>query len=319
MPMSEKKLHVVFAPTNTITILGEKGGGKSNFCCVLMEALVLLGYEIWTNIHFFGYSIKDKAKWTEHIAEACNKDMLKKGIKYRRVPNEIHVFSTLSELMYGLCEYGTKIVFLDEAGIVAETGTSSKTNTIKRLAYIIRHFDACLVNIAQLKGSLPPALRKELVDFEFNAYKKSRRVTIGRRGTATDELTGETYIAFPVVKTWKKTPHTKLAHDSFFISDMVPDIDLKKLLEQLGKADSSMDIINGYGKKVIDRLMREQPVSDGTGNAKDFSFSFFEHHYRTNHNTNFDLDALSVITGKPKSLLYTYKSKWKKSIQNIEN
>ena len=246
MSLTSEQLHRVFSPANTITIVGEKGAGKSNFCCVLMELLVQLGYEIWTNIHFFGW---------EKIGEACNEGMLKKGIPYRKLPGEVHVFSTLSELMYGLCEPGKKIVFLDEAGIVAKSGTTKKTTVIKLLTLIIRHFNTCIVNIAPLKTNLPPDLRDRLVDFEFNAYRERRRVTIGRRATKENDL-GETFIAFPVVDEWWGTPHTLLAHDSYFISDLVPDIPLVELLEQLGKAESSLDVISGYGREVIDSLMK---------------------------------------------------------------
>ena len=306
MPITEEQLLRVFSPKNTITVWGPKGSGKSNFACVLMELLVQLGYEIWTNIHFFGYGIENKEEWTKEIAQACNIDYLKKGIRYLQVPPQIHVFSELSELMYGLCIYGTKVVFLDEAGIIAESGTSSKTATIKRLATIIRHFDACMVNISALMGSVAPALREGHVDYEFNTRTEKRKVTIGQRVENTDEMTGMKYATFPVVKTWQKTPHTKLAHDSFFISDMVVDLDLKKLLEQLCKARSSVHMISGYGKACIDKLMEESPkhVADTTKSKifKEFDLG------------NFNYDNLTKKYDIDKKILYVYKNEWKKNL-----
>ena len=117
---TEQQLYSIFHESNTNLILGGKGSGKTNFTSAIMRLLVSLGYEIYTNIHFFDY---------EDVAKACNRGKLPKGVTYLRVPQEIHTVATLSELLYGLLRPGMKAVFIDEAGIVSPTGISKDTKT----------------------------------------------------------------------------------------------------------------------------------------------------------------------------------------------
>jgi len=158
--IGKKTANKIFASDMTIIMVGAKGSGKTNFASVLMEMLVSLGYQIWTNIHFFDY---------DDVEEAIKINKLKKDIEYHKKPDEVHVVSTTHELLKGLVGKGKKVVFLDEAGIHASSSQpmSKATVSIKQLAYIIRHFDACLVIIAQVEGSIPPDLREKLVDWKI--------------------------------------------------------------------------------------------------------------------------------------------------------
>lgn len=242
----EKMLRDLFHESRTNLILGQKGAGKTNFTSVLMKELSYLGYDVWTNVHFFDYN---------DVGEACSKGKLPKGVRYQRVPPTIHVFSSLSELLYGLLEPGPKAVFLDEAGIVSHTGTSKDTKTVKQLAYIIRHFDCALTLITQVAGSVPPDLRDNLVDFRLKITKEGRHrvLTISERSIALDDFENE-YINFLEVKTLHHLPKSRLPYDGDFPSTLEFDVDLKKALAELGKLKSSLELEH-EGKEIIDKLI----------------------------------------------------------------
>lgn len=243
----------VFHESRTNILLGQKGAGKSNAASVIIKELSDLGYEIWTNIHFFEYA---------EIGKACNRGKLPKGVRYQRVPGNVHTFSTLSELLYGLLEPGPKAVFLDEGGIVAHTGTSKNTKTIKKLAYIIRHFDCALTIITQVATSVPPHLREELVDFQLKINKEGKRrlLIIKEREVALDEFENE-YINFRERKTYGNIPKTILPYDGDFPSTLDFDINLDKALSELGKLKSSIEV-EERGKEILDKLCEEKNNND---------------------------------------------------------
>ena len=172
--MIEKKaLLEIFADDKTILMIGSKGNGKTNAASVFMETLVEdLGYEIWTNIHFFDYKnvgIAIKRKKLPHSPE---------GHTYVEKHPRIHVVSKLSEVLHGTIDSGPrgKAFFLDEAGIHASSGRalSKSTNTIKDLNKIIRHFESCFILIAQMEGDVPPNLREKDCDYRFDMRKISK-------------------------------------------------------------------------------------------------------------------------------------------------
>jgi hypothetical protein len=236
----------VFHESRTNLILGQKGSGKTNVASVLIKELSNLGYSVWTNIHFFDY--KD-------VGKACNLGKLPVGVTYQRVPGNVHVFSSLTELLYGLLEPGPKAVFLDEAGIVAHTGTSKSTTTVKKLAYIIRHFDCALTLITQVATSVPPHLREELVDFQLKVEKEGKRriLIVKEREVALDEFENE-YINFRERKSYDNIPKSVLPYDGDFPSTLRFDIDLDEALSELGKLKSSIEL-ETKGKGIINDLI----------------------------------------------------------------
>lgn len=253
---NEHELKAIFHESNTIFILGAKGAGKTNFVSELMRLLVYLGYEIYTNIHFFSY---------EEVPRACTRGKLPKGITYLRVPESIHVVHQLSDLLYGLLKPGKKVVFIDEAGIVSPTGISSDTKTIQALVAIIRHFDCAYAHIAQLKKQVSPSMRKDFIDFRLKVIKCNgglRKLEIGKRKVIKDEE-GEEYITFPLVDTKRFIPKSKLPYDGDFPSTFKIDIDLKKAMDEFGKVGSSLELEDGKGKEILDRLMdaKKKPMT----------------------------------------------------------
>lgn len=246
---NEYELKAIFHESNTIFIIGAKGAGKTNFVSELMRLLVFLGYEIYTNIHFFS---------PDEVPLACTRGKLPKGITYLKVPESIHVVYKLSDLLYGLLNPGKKVVFIDEAGIVSPTGISTDTKTIQALVAIIRHFDCAYAHIAQLKRQVSPSMRKDFIDYRLKIIKCRgglRKLDIGQRKVVTDE-NGEEDIQFPVVDTKRFIPKSKLPYDGDFPSTFKIDIDLKKALDEFGQVKSSLELEAGKGKEILDGLMK---------------------------------------------------------------
>lgn len=247
--IKKEKFLEVFASEITNVILGAKGSGKTNFASVLMQDFVSLGYHVWTNIHFFDYN---------EVGEACNKGLLKKGIIYRKKPDEIHVVSSLYELLCGLVGEGKKVCILDEAGIHASSSQSLSKGTvaIKQLNLIIRHFNCCVIFITQSSDTLPPSLRETLVDYRIRVKKPNRSVEFGKREVVVDDFNNE-IINFPVVKTYKNIPHSEYPYDSNFPSGFDIDIDLKLALSELSKLESSLQVLK-HGKEVLETLYNRE-------------------------------------------------------------
>ena len=241
----KEKFLDVFAPDKTNIILGAKGSGKTNFASVLMESFVAYGYEVWTNIHFFDY---------ENVGIAINKHKLKRGVDYKKKPPEIHVVSSLYEMLCGLTKEGKKVVILDEAGIHASSSQSMSkgTTALKQLAYIIRHFDCCMILITQTSGSIPPDLREKLIDYRIKIYRQRRKAEFGERSVAQDEY-GNDYINFPTVKTFSNIPHSVYPYDSHFPTGFEIDIDLKNALAALSKLKSSVEV-EQHGREMLEEL-----------------------------------------------------------------
>lgn len=250
--MNKQQTLFVFKPDHTVTLLGGKGQGKTNLASVIIERLVEYGYTIFTNIHFFDF---------DDIGEACNIGKLKSMVDYKKKPDEVHVVTTLSELMLGLCQKGKKIVILDEAGINVASGVTKQTTTIQQLTYILRHFNACILFIAQTKGSLPPAIREKLVDFELTVHKKPFYFfTLGKREIAQDDY-GNEYINFPFTDDMRwRIPPSKYPYDGLFPSGFEADLNLKIALAKLSELKSSMEVESQKGIDVIKRLIEDVPI-----------------------------------------------------------
>ena len=250
-------LRDIFAEDKTILITGPKGDGKTNLAGVIKQTLVeMLGKAVWTNIHYFKIENVEKAKQIGKLADV-------KGHVYIPKPELIHVIKSLSEVILGIVEsfLEGKVFVLDEAGIHADSSaaTGKSTRTIKQLNRIIRHFDCCFIIITQTKGSVPPDLRKNDVDYHFR-IKKTRQgyiVEIGKKKSETDEYTGEEKITFPTVKKIR-VPLCKYPLDGKFPTGFKIDIDLKEALDCLSEVEDSIEMMDkGRGKKIILDMIEE--------------------------------------------------------------
>jgi len=247
-------LNHIFAEDKTILITGSKGDGKTNLGSVIQQTLIeLLGFYVWTNMHFFTSKNIETAKKLGKLADI-------QGHVYVDKPEKVHVVKSLSELLLGIVDNVPtgKVFVLDEAGIHADSSraTGKSTRTIKQLNRIIRHFECCFVILTQTKGSVPPDLREKDVDYHFR-MKKIRGeyiLEIGKKKVESDELTGEEKIIFPTVKRIR-VPLTKYPADGKFPTGFSIDIDLKETLDVLSEFDDSIEVMHkGKGKIAIEEL-----------------------------------------------------------------
>ena len=250
-------LRDIFAEDKTILVTGSKGEGKTNLAGVMKQTVVeILGKAVWTNIHYFKIENIKKAKQIGKLADV-------KGHVYIPKPELIHVIKSLSEVILGIVEsfLEGKVFVLDEAGIHADSSepSSKSTRTIKKLNRIIRHFDCCFIIITQTKGSVPPDLRKNDVDYHFR-IKKTRQgyiLAIGKKKVETDEFTGEEKINFPTVKSIR-VPLCKYPLDGKFPTGFKIDINLKEALDRLSEVEDSIEMMDkGRGKKIILEMIGE--------------------------------------------------------------
>lgn len=253
--LSREALSHIFAEDKTILMTGSKGDGKTNLGSVIQQTLIeLLGFYVWTNMHFFTSKNVELAKKKGKLADAP-------GHIYVDKPEKLHVVRSLSELLLGIVDSvpTSKVFLLDEAGIHADSSiaTGKSTRTIKQLNRIIRHFECCFIILTQTKGSVPPDLREKDVDYHFR-MKKTRQgyiLEIGKKKVESDEFTGEEKITFPTVERIK-VPLTKYPVDGKFPTGFAIDIDLKEALDKLSEVEDSIEMMDkGKGKEIIMKMI----------------------------------------------------------------
>jgi len=250
-------LKEIFAEDKTILITGSKGDGKSNLASKIQETLIeLLGFQTWTNIHFIKYKNIELAKKKRKLADIP-------GHVYVAKSQQITVVKSLSEVLLGIVDSVTtgKVFLLDEGGIHADSShsTGKSTRTIKQLNRIIRHFECCFIILTQTKGSVPPDLRKNDVDYHFR-IKKIRGeyiLEIGKKKVEVDDFTGEEKITFPTVKKIV-VPPTKYPYDGKFPTGFKIDINLKDALDRLSTVEDSIEMMDkGKGKEILLEMIEE--------------------------------------------------------------
>ena len=244
-------VNTIFHEGNINTLLGPPGTGKTNLAVYFMEKAEELGYSVWTTVHFFKYS---------QVGQACEMGRLPKGIRYRKVPQDVHTVKTLSQLLLGLLEGRKNIVILDEAGIFASSTSpmSRKVRELKELAYVIRHLNASLLLIAQARGSIAPDLRSTLVTYEMRISKKGRyRNLVVKKARPVKNDEGEEEVRFvqvgPIIG---GIPLTRFPWDGFFIPKFEFDIKLEEAFNRLGEYNS-MEILD-EGPRIIKEMLEEK-------------------------------------------------------------
>ena len=249
----DRFVSLVFDEGVVSTLFGTPKAGKTNLAVVFMEMLVQLGYTVYTNINFFQFS---------QIKEAIAKHKLAKGVYYHKKPDEIHIVTSMSEILIGLLTTEKNVVILDETGIFGSStaATSKKVRSLKELTFIIRHLSSAIMFLAQSKGSIIPDLRSTLTEFEMRIRmisKWDRMFTVATAVRRMNDITGEEETVFEVAEgdEFHEVPQTMYPFDSKFLPVFDIDIDLTEALKRLGKYNS-LDVME-VGAGIVKELAKE--------------------------------------------------------------
>lgn len=250
--MVEKRpfTEVVFKEGTISNLYGLPGAGKTNVASFFMEKGVERGFYIYTNVHFFKL---------EDVGKAIKMGKLPPGPHYIRKPEQIMTVTKISDLLEGLLTTRKNITFIDEGGFFATStlGTSKKVRQLKELCYIIRHLNSSFFLIAQARGSIVPDLRKTLIQYQLDIYKKSdkyRELSISIAETYINE-DGERDVRFKEIDTIGAIPLSRLPWDGYFLPKFKFDIDLTEAFDELGEYNS-VDVIE-HGPAIIRKLKKE--------------------------------------------------------------
>jgi len=251
--MVDKKgfIKTVFAEGNVVTIMGAMGSGKTDKACFLMEKAWKQGFHCHTIINFFK---------SDEIQKAIKLGKLRSDIEYIDKPHEIHFVNNFSELLLGLLEYNTNIVFLDEAALFGSSNepNSKRVRMLKQITYIIRHLDASIVFICQSSKSLVPDLRKNLVSYHLKIKKLSddnRTMIISKPDKIIDDF-GEESNSFRIIDIIENMPSSHLPYDSKFLPSFKFDIDIDTILDAIGGLNSIQ--VKERGRDIIKKIINKK-------------------------------------------------------------
>lgn len=243
------------------------GYGKTNLACKLFEKAVQKGYHIYTVINFFREDEIDKAiklgYLPSHYLNPKTKEKVK--IQYQPKHSNIHTTFYLSEVLEGLLTTTKNNFTVDEAAFFASSTDAMNTRVkqLKLLAYTIRKLNSSLLIVAQSKGSVVPALRDELIEYELRVYRENnpklqpwerrRDLVIFKR--LHEPGLEEKSIFVPVVSIKGITP-TIYPFDSKFLPKLTFDIDLQEFFDRIGRYNSLE--VRKYAKDILEELKEER-------------------------------------------------------------
>ena|GEM_PF-4767763 len=202
--------------------------GKSNVASYLIEQGVPLGYNFYTNLLFYDFNELDEA-----IREGI---LQQKKEYYRKLPQEVHTITTMSELVLGLNSTKNNITLLDEALLFANSkkGSSKDIRWFEGLVTQIGKFHSSIVLIAQAKGKLATLLKEDIPSFELKVKKISHynryvEVWYNPPQSATDAE--EPYKE----DEWGNIPPTRYPYDTYAPAGFDYDIDMEKFINRISK------------------------------------------------------------------------------------
>jgi len=239
------------------------GYGKTFVATKLMEKAVEKRYHVYTVMNFFK---------PDQINQAIKKGFLldkykdpKTGeevqINYRPKHENIHIVFYLSDLLMGLLTTGKNHFCLDEGAFFAGSADhmQKKVKDMKLLAYTIRKLNSSMMIIAQSKGSVVPALRDELLEYELRIYKETtpflkdwmrRRDLVIFKRLHEQGLEEESMLVH--LGTIKGVRPPIYPVDSKFLPKLTFDIDLKRFYDEIGQYNSME--VRQHAKEILQDL-----------------------------------------------------------------
>ena len=256
----------LFGEGSICTIFSPPGYGKTNLACKLFEKAVQKGYHIYTVINFFPEDQIETALKKGYLPSYYIDPKTSKKVSINYVPKHpnIHVTFYLSKVLEGLLSTKKNNFTLDEAAFFAGSTESmtKKVRQLKLLAYTIRKLNSSLLIIAQSKGSIVPALRDELVEYELRIERdenpklkpneRRRDLVIYRR---VHRAGFEEVPLFQYVMTIRGITPTVYPFDSKFLPKFTMDIDLEEFFDRIGQYNSLE--VRKYARSILEELKNE--------------------------------------------------------------
>lgn len=219
------------SPGMLLLITATMRAGKTNTASYLIEKAVDLGYNIYTNLLFFTY---------EEIDEAIKEGILKqKKEYYRRVPPEVKIVTSMSELILGLNSTRKNITLLDEGQLLASAkkGVSKEVRWFEGFMTQIGKFDSSMAIIAQFKSKLGTMLKEDIPSYEIKMHKISfynRYAEIWFNPPQSDEIEDESHL----VSTWRDIPPSHYPYDHLAPAGFEFDLDIEQFINRISKMNS---------------------------------------------------------------------------------
>jgi hypothetical protein len=267
---------------NINTLLGVPRAGKSNFAVLLMYYLFICGWEVHTIIQFFKKESIPRAieldkllpenllasnKTYSKIAPQLNTPKFEKYLPnghYLERPSGITVNTCLSSMLKACLKPGKHVVFIDEGGILAESTAHAtvKVRTMKKIAIMIGHLNACLWLLSQSDAFISPVFRDDIITYQMSMETQlddsekvlDRYLIIRKKSKIRDESNREV-VDFPEVGRFHNILPSPLPYDNKFFARFVIDLDIDEAYQRFGEYDS-VEIMN-YAEYIVDELVRD--------------------------------------------------------------
>lgn len=246
-----------FEDGNINTIIAPPKEGKTNLAVWLCFNAIKYGYRVLTNINMFK---------PENIQKAIEKGWLK-DIEYEEIPEDFKYLPLASQLILESTKREKNIVVIDEGGI-SISSSRALTDTVvqfKFLGYSIRKIGACLIVIAQSKGSIVPVLRKDLVDYEINVIKNHNgsrdfEVLKSRRFFNRDKRDYD--VSFEPFDYRHNIPYTPIPYDTRHPGGFSWDIDLQEFYQIIALSGYDSIEIRDKIPSIIRNLVAEKKIDE---------------------------------------------------------
>lgn len=251
-------LKSTLSPGQLLIISGTMRSGKSDRGVKIMEKAVPKGYNVYTNILFFPY---------EQIDEAIREGVLKQKKEwYRMKPPEIHIVTTASELIKGLCRTKNNFTLLDEAIMFAKGGSGNVNTWFKMLVTQIRKFRSNMGLLVQVASELAPMLREELPSYDIhveqpddNDYYRYADIYFVPKGHEVD------YDLDKPIDTWEDLKQSRYPYDHEAPAGFTFDIDIREFINRISKLTSVK--ARRFAPGIIEEMLPKSVLSESEEEA----------------------------------------------------
>lgn len=246
-----------FEDGNINTILGPPKEGKTNLAVYLCFNAIRYGYRSLSNIAMFK---------PQNIPKAIEKGWLH-DIEFQPIPKDFKYIPLASQLILEAIKGDKNIVVIDEGGISASSSRALTETVVqfKFLGYSIRKIGACLIIIAQSKGSVVPVLRKDLVDYEVNVIKNdddSRDFEVLKSHRFYNQDKRDYDVTFLQFDYLHNIPYTPIPYDTRHPGGFTWDIDLQEFYQTIALSGYDSIEVREHIPQIIKNMVAEKKMDE---------------------------------------------------------